>query len=113
METFSGALGSPCDAIECLGELILGSGRSLTFPGRDKKFFYIFDFCQNLDFFSHDSEATEGSAGDSLSKRIFCHRVDLIAAVDKLEYGSDSGLRITRQSLVDGLRNEIAGMSLE
>jgi type I restriction enzyme, R subunit len=32
-------------------------------PGRDKQFFYIFDYCQNLEFFSQNPETTSGSAG--------------------------------------------------
>ena len=30
-------------------------------PGQDKEFFYIFDYCQNLEYFSQDIPATEGS----------------------------------------------------
>ena len=38
-------------------------------PGQDKKFFYVFDFCQNLEFFSQNPVTVEGKAGDPLSKR--------------------------------------------
>ena len=31
-------------------------------PGKDKKFFYIFDYCQNLEFFSQNPETTDGRA---------------------------------------------------
>ena len=31
-------------------------------PGQDKEFFYLFDYCQNLEFFSQDIPATEGCA---------------------------------------------------
>ena len=51
--------------------------------GRDKKFFYIFDFCRNLEFFSQDPETTEGSLAESLSAKLFANRVDLIASIDK------------------------------
>ncbi len=50
-------------------------------PGRDKQFFSVFDFCQNLEFFSQDVEATEGSTGDSLSARLFKARLDLLGAL--------------------------------
>ena len=30
-------------------------------PGQDKELFYIFDYCQNLEYFSQDIPATEGS----------------------------------------------------
>jgi len=38
-------------------------------PGKDKLFFYIFDYCQNLEFFSQNPETTEGALGESLGKQ--------------------------------------------
>src|SRR5437667_5080752 len=35
-------------------------------PGKHKEFFYVFDYCQNLEFFSQDIPATEGRVGVSL-----------------------------------------------
>src|SRR5207249_7912804 len=40
-------------------------------PDKDKAFFYVFDYCQNLEFFSQNPETTDGSLGESLSKRLF------------------------------------------
>jgi type I restriction enzyme R subunit len=51
-------------------------------PGKDKAFFYVFDYCQNLEFFSQDPETTEGALGASLGKRLFTARLELIAALD-------------------------------
>ena len=51
-------------------------------PGKDKKFFYIFDYCQNLGFFSQDTETTEGALGESLGKRLFTRRLELIGELD-------------------------------
>src|SRR5437667_10819965 len=48
-------------------------------PGRDKKYFYIFDYCQNLEFFSQNPETTSRATGESLSKKLFANRVELIA----------------------------------
>jgi type I restriction enzyme R subunit len=30
-------------------------------PGQDKQFFYVFDYCQNLEFFSQNPEITQGA----------------------------------------------------
>ncbi len=57
--------------------------------GQDKKFFYIFDFCQNLEFFSQNPETTDGSLGESLTKKLFVNRVDLIAAIDAVMARTD------------------------
>ena len=48
-------------------------------PGKDKEFFYIFDYCQNLEFFSQNPETTDGQLGESLGKRLFKARLELIA----------------------------------
>ena len=52
-------------------------------PGQDKEFFYIFDYCQNLEFFSQNLPATEGALGESLGKRLFNARLELIGELDQ------------------------------
>ncbi len=39
-------------------------------PGKPKEHFYLFDYCQNLEFFSQNP-ATDGALGESLGKRLF------------------------------------------
>ncbi len=51
-------------------------------PGEDKQSFYIFDFCQNLEFFSQNPNFAEGSAAEPLSKRLFGARLQLISNLD-------------------------------
>jgi hypothetical protein len=51
-------------------------------PGKDKEFFYLFDYCQNLEYFSQDIPGTEGHVAESLAKRLFDARLELIAALD-------------------------------
>ncbi|MDA8328614.1 MAG: DEAD/DEAH box helicase family protein [Betaproteobacteria bacterium] len=52
-------------------------------PGKDKQQFYIFDYCQNLEFFSENPEHTGGSSAEPLSTRLFKARLDMIAELDK------------------------------
>ena len=40
-------------------------------PGEDKKNFYVFDFCGNLEYFSQDLPGSEGSVQKSLAERLF------------------------------------------
>jgi type I restriction enzyme R subunit len=106
-------------------------------PGRDKKFFYIFDWCRNFEFFNENPEVTEGAAGDSLGKRLFAARVELIADLDRKQPEASSGeysqaptpvlhagerggepdraaaLSELRNDMAADLRREIAGMSLD
>jgi type I restriction enzyme R subunit len=53
-------------------------------PGQHKEFFAVFDFCQNFEFFNQNPDLAEGSLGDSLSKRLFASRVELIGELDRL-----------------------------
>ena len=66
---------------------ILGRGtrlcEDLFGPGRDKECFYVFDFCQNLEYFSQAVRPTEGSIGKGLSQRLFEARLDLVLALDE------------------------------
>ena len=86
-------------------------------PGRDKEFFHVFDYCQNLEFFSQNPETTEGAAGDSLGKRLFTSRLELIADLDQLlatkaqesTAWNESGLR---DALAETLRGEVAAMNV-
>ncbi len=50
--------------------------------GTDKAFFTVFDFCQNLEFFSQDAPTVEGGVADSLGARLFKTRLDLLGALD-------------------------------
>ena len=52
-------------------------------PDQDKEHFYLFDYCQNLEFFSQNVNGTEGAVGESLSTRLFQARLALIGELDK------------------------------
>jgi len=52
-------------------------------PDQHKKFFYIFDYCQNLEFFSVNPPMAEGALAESLSKRLFKARLEMIVELDK------------------------------
>jgi len=88
-------------------------------PGRDKEFFYIFDYCQNLEFFSQNPETTEGSLGESLGKRLFKTRLELIQALDKNLAPSaviregETPLEALRRETASLLQEEVAAMNLD
>ena len=52
-------------------------------PGQHKQFFYLFDYCQNLEFFSQNPETVDGALAESLGKRLFKARLALIGALDE------------------------------
>ena len=87
-------------------------------PGKDKKFFTIFDFCQNLEYFSQDPGTIEGSAGESLNAKLFVSRAELMTAIDALRSRQDDRVKSEddarlRADLADRLQAEVAAMSLE
>lgn len=52
-------------------------------PSEDKQNFFIFDFCQNLEFFSQNPEYTEGGSAEPLGTRLFKARLEMITELDK------------------------------
>ena len=99
-------------------------------PGQDKQFFQIFDYCQNLEFFSANPETTDGFAGESLGKRLFKARLEVIGEIDKKRLGCEpapvpfqvhdaparfdavSPEAVTRQEIAEFLQAEVAAMNV-
>ncbi|GAA1088022.1 DEAD/DEAH box helicase family protein [Tsukamurella spumae] len=75
-------------------------------PGEDKKDFYVFDFCGNLEYFSQDLPGSEGSIQKSLSQRLFEARVALAHSLTD----SDGELK---GSTIDALHEYVSGMSVD
>jgi type I restriction enzyme, R subunit len=91
-------------------------------PGRPKEFFYVFDYCQNLEYFSQNPETTDGASGDSLGARLFAARLELIDQLDrKLAVAPVGGASIARELPASyagssgelDLRRDVAALLLE
>ena len=65
--------------------------KDLLGPGQDKQEFQIFDFCQNLEFFSQNLEGSQGSVAEPLSQRTFKARLELLAVLDEQLAQDSSG----------------------
>jgi len=105
---------------------MLGRGTRLCLdlfgPGKDKEFFYIFDYCQNLEFFSQNPDHSDSSSSEPLSTRLFKTRLEIIAELDKkIEAGrhvaerADYKLNETqlREELAAFLHQNVAAMNLD
>jgi len=77
-------------------------------PGDNKSCFYVFDYCGNFEFFQHHVPRPEGRLPDSLSKRLFTTRLELIGALD--QDGADFELR---KETAATLHAELASMNLD
>jgi type I restriction enzyme, R subunit len=85
-------------------------------PGRDKKFFRIFDYCQNLEYFSMNPDASEGTLGESLGAKLFRNRVELIVELDRIKERTRNQMETDatlRSETADVLRGEVAGMNVD
>jgi type I restriction enzyme, R subunit len=95
-------------------------------PGLHKEFFYLFDYCQNLEYFSQNPETTEGAVAESLSKRLFTTRLELIGELGKrpdgdsgevkeLEssYGDPKTEAEVRSGIIELLHREVAAMNVD
>ncbi|MEJ7876889.1 MAG: DEAD/DEAH box helicase family protein, partial [Solirubrobacterales bacterium] len=89
--------------------------RELYGPGDHKQDFFVFDCCDNIAFFNQDIPASAGAGGESLRKRLFGERLELILALaDSVGEGdgtvSEAGLRA---DTVAHLRTALAGMNVD
>ncbi len=77
-------------------------------PGEDKKDFFVFDSCGNLDYFSQDLPGSEGSLQRSLTQRLFESRLGLVVALDDASAAPE-----LRESAATWLHEFVAGMNLD
>ncbi len=92
--------------------------KNLFGPDQHKKFFQVFDYCQNLEFFSQNPNAVEGALAPSLTKRIFTRRLELITTLDKqvadkTVINEADVLMGIRDEAAQYLRNEVAAMNMD
>jgi type I restriction enzyme R subunit len=76
-------------------------------PGVDKECFFVFDYCQNLEFFNQHPMAIDGPGAPSLGARLFTTRLELVAALDE-----SSTFPEERADIVELLRHEVAAMNV-
>lgn len=74
--------------------------------GDDKAAFNVFDFCQNLEYFSQDIGRAEPTGGKPLSEILFSTRLELLQALNGIEALGDERAEIART-----LRETVASMN--
>ncbi|MDO9080796.1 MAG: DEAD/DEAH box helicase family protein, partial [Desulfuromonadales bacterium] len=80
-------------------------------PGLDKENFYVFDYCQNFEFFAENPEGIEGNSQESLGKKIFKQRLNLLLHLQKTSATAGEGVQRLRGSLEDTLHGEVSVMN--
>ena len=91
-------------------------------PGQDKQFFYLFDYCQNLEFFSQNPDVSDGALVESLGKKLFKKRLALIRALDTRQATGTSATKSKDEGVTEAairhdtaafLCGQVAGMNVE
>ncbi len=80
-------------------------------PGLDKENFYVFDYCQNFEFFAENPEGIEGASQESLGKKIFKQRLNLLLLLQQPDIPTGDGLQRLRGSIEDLLHGEVTLMN--
>lgn len=76
-------------------------------PGRDKEFFYVFDFCRNFEFFEENPEGSIGSSSVSLTEQIFSEKLELTQILAEPIHQHSDELQSLRKEYLDELHGEI------
>jgi type I restriction enzyme R subunit len=96
---------------------MLGRGtrlcKDLYHPGEDKKFFYIFDYCGNLEYFNQNPQSVDGSSNDSLDTRLFKKRVEILKAFENNKSGFTKEEIEIQQNTIKHLHGLISNMTTE
>ncbi|WP_138512468.1 DEAD/DEAH box helicase family protein [Rhodoferax bucti] len=74
-------------------------------PDQHKQEFVIFDFCQNLEFFSQNLEGSKGNVAEPLSQRTFKARLELLSVLDEQLAQEQGDARVTEPAAGYGLTN--------
>ena len=61
--------------------------------GKDKKYFLIFDYCSNFEYFEKNPEGATNVNGKSLSQRLFDVKLDMLVELQKYEHQSNESHR--------------------
>ncbi len=108
---------------------MLGRGtrlcKNLYGPGQHKQFFNVFDYCQNLEFFSQALPPDEGRSPVALGTRLFRARLEMVAELDQrvatgahaanvhTVYGNTLSDLQLRGELAGHLHQQVAAMNVD
>ena len=81
-------------------------------PGKDKKEFIVFDYCQNLEFFDANPEGYKTKVQESIKQKIFKRRLEMAIALQNGQ-PDDAELNIFLDNIKDQLHSEVDVMNLD
>lgn len=78
--------------------------------GRDKKYFLIFDYCGNFEYFGEHPEGASNKNGKSLTQRLFDLRLDILVELQKYEHQSNPMHKAYYEELKPQLYNKVVNI---
>lgn len=79
--------------------------------GKDKEEFFIFDYCQNFEYFNLKPEGANSQATQSLTERIFYLKSEIAFELQSSKYQEDNYSRQFHDALKEELKGQIAGLN--
>lgn len=80
---------------------------------QDKEEFYIFDYCENFDYFDKNPNGTEAKSTQSLTEKIFNIKADLAFELQALKFQEDDFAREYHLQTKRELREQIASLNTQ
>lgn len=90
-------------------ELSCVDGKSGEYVG--KKYFLIFDYCGNFEYFREAHQSMGDALPKTLSENLFMKRVHLMKALQSSDYGSED-YQTWREALVDTCESQVKALNL-
>ena len=81
-------------------------------PGQDKQCFYIFDYCENFEFFGKNPKGIEAQAQESIKEKIFKRRLQIARLLDA-DANKNEDLEALHIELLDQLHTQVATVNIE
>ena len=78
--------------------------------GEDKQEFLIFDFCNNFEFFRLNPRGMDSKIGETLTEKIFNHKVEIIKELQELVYQEPDYIAY-RESLLDDVLASVRALN--
>ena len=79
--------------------------------GKDKEFFYIFDWCRNFEFFDKNPDGNKAAMVQSLTERIFTFRTKIAFQLQHQQYQDEEYTKRLHDELKTMLRKQVSVLS--
>lgn len=80
-------------------------------PGHDKKFFYIFDWCRNFEYFDKNPDGNKAKTVPSLTEKIFSLRARIAFQLQHQKWQEDEFARELHDDTKTVLKEQVAALS--